>query len=101
MSTPRRVTSRTAAKRRAAARRRTREIGKYIFVYGVIAILVLGTVSIAILQQVPANSGSTAIATPTTASALTQLVTQADQAAATGDYASAVSFYKAYLQQSP
>ena len=53
-----------AARRRAANRKRIREIGKTVFVYLFIAFLILGTVSTVLLTSAPATV-QTASPTPT------------------------------------
>lgn len=89
-----------AAKRRAAARKRTRDIGRYIFAYFVIAILVIGTISSVFIAQVGTSTPTvTATATPPAANGLGQLVTQGDTSIATGDFATGISYYNAYLAQ--
>ncbi|HYP39597.1 MAG TPA: hypothetical protein VEX13_04485 [Chloroflexia bacterium] len=100
MSTPPRRVPKSATKRRAAARKRTREIGKYIFAYFIIGLLVLGTVSTIFVAQAPVTIAPTI--TPTTQNnALDTLLTTADQKIAEGDYASGIGFYNAYLAQNP
>ena len=100
-----RTSTRVAAKRRAAARRRTRELSRHLFAYIVIAILVLGTVSTVIVAQVPVGTtpAVSATATPTSSAArgLGQLITQADQNAAAGKWDDAIGLYIAYLAQDP
>jgi hypothetical protein len=100
MSTPPRRAPKTATKRRAAARKRTREIGKYIFAYFIIGLLVLGTVSTIFVAQTPVTVAPTI--TPTAqGNALDTLLTTADQKIAEGDYESGIGFYNAYLAQNP
>ena len=102
MSTPPRRTSKTVSKRRADRRRRSREIGKQIFAYSIIALLVLGTISTVFVAQLPVATDPGVVATPTIGqSPLDVLVTQADQAAATGNYTEAIGLYSAYLGQNP
>ena len=100
MSTPPRRAPKTATKRRAAARKRTRELGKYIFAYFIIGLLVLGTVSTIFVAQAPVTLAPTI--TPTAQNnALDTLLTSADQKIAEGDYESGIGFYNAYLAQNP
>ena len=66
MSTPPKSDAKAAAKRRALARRRNREILRHIFAYGIIAILVLGTVSTVLVQTASAPPGTVVPSTPTT-----------------------------------
>lgn len=100
MSTPPRRVPKTATKRRAAARKRTRDIGRYIFAYFIIGLLVLGTVSTIFVAQAPVSVAPTI--TPTAQNnALDTLLTTADQRIAEGDYASGIGFYNAYLAQNP
>lgn len=102
MSTRSRSTARAAAKRRAAARRRTREVGKHLFAYLIIAILVLGTISTVIVAQVPVvSTAPTPTPTAGVAPGLQQLITQADQRAAAGNWDDAIGLYLAYLAQDP
>ena len=90
-----------AAKRRAEARKRNREIGRYIFAYFIVALLVLGTVSTVFIAQVGAPT--VVLPTPTVPSnnPLSQLVTQADTYLAGGDFTQAIQLYDAYLAQFP
>jgi tetratricopeptide (TPR) repeat protein len=93
-----------AAKRRAAARKRNRELIRQIGTYMILAVLIVGTVSAVFIAQVGNTSSppaSNATPTATVSTALKQLVTQADQLVATGAYTDAVSYYAAYLQQVP
>ncbi|MDQ6694605.1 MAG: tetratricopeptide repeat protein [Chloroflexota bacterium] len=102
MSTPRRVDTRTAAKRRAEGRRQRRELLRRFGALLVVAILVLGTVSsIIIANPSVATSPAIAVASPTVQAptGLDNLVSTADTAAAKGDYDSAASYYRAYLAQ--
>lgn len=106
MSTANRRDTKAAARRRAAARKRTRDIGKYIFAYSIIAILVLGTVSTVFITQVPVSTDPNAqavVPTPTTGSGdtLAVLKTNGDQAYNAGRYDEAVTYYGAYLGQNP
>jgi hypothetical protein len=88
-----------AAKRRAAARRRTREIGRHIFAYSIIGLLILGTVSFIF---VPGTISTPVDATPTPAnSALSDLVSRGDQEIAAGSYSQGISYYMAYSIQNP
>ena len=99
MSTPYR-SPKTATKRRAERRKRTREIGRYVFAYGLIAILVLGTVSSVIVAPVVAPPTAT-LPTPTINSSFQQLVISGDQALSSGDAVGAFNFYRGYLALSP
>ena len=106
MSTANRRDTKYAAKRRASARKRMRDLGKYIFAYSIIAILVLGTVSTVFITQVPIGTDPNATAVvPTATSAsgdtLAVLVKNGDDAANAGRLAEAVTFYRAYLAQNP
>jgi predicted Zn-dependent protease len=106
MSTANRRDPKTAAKRRAAARKRTREIGKHIFAYSVIAILILGTVSAVFVTQVPASPDNTLpqvapTATTSGQDTLAVLAKNGDDAIASGRYAEGITFYQAYLGQNP
>jgi tetratricopeptide (TPR) repeat protein len=107
MSTANRRDTKLAAKRRAAARKRVRDLGKYIFAYSIIAILVIGTVSAVFIAQVPVSTGDTGnqsiFPTATTAGAdtLAVLVKNGDDAITAGRYAEALTFYRAYLAQNP
>lgn len=101
MSTPPRRPSKTVNKRRAATRRRTREIGRHLFAYFIIGLLVLGTVSTIFVAQAPVANAPVVELTPTQSSELDILVTRADEAAAKGEWAGAISFYSAYLSQNP
>ncbi len=103
MSTPRRVTTKTAAKRRAEARRRTRVILRQVGALAIVGILVLGTVYTAIIEQIGV-SGSTPVGTPVPGIAIPTvnanfqtLLNQADQAVAAGQWVSATNYYDAYL----
>ena len=89
------------AKRRAMARKRNRDIIRYIGVYFFIAMLVIGTVSTVFIAQVgaPTTPVSTATATPQSNSGLSQLVTQADGNIASGDFTQGIGLYRAYLSQ--
>jgi hypothetical protein len=107
MSTPPKRDSKAAAKRRAEARRRNRDIGRHLFAYGVIAILVISTVSTVLIPSAgaPTLDVPTVVpATPTQASqGLEQLLTQAKTAEDKGDWVTAAGLYQAYLasQASP
>ena len=103
MSTPPKSDAKAAAKRRALARRRNREILRHIFAYGIIAILVLGTVSTVLVQTASAPPGTVVPSTPTTpdSNGFDQLLTQADQYVAASQWVSATGLYKAYLSQYP
>ncbi|HKP52786.1 MAG TPA: hypothetical protein VJ183_09035 [Chloroflexia bacterium] len=100
MSTPPKRDAKAAAKRRAEARRRNREIARHLFAYGVIAILVIGTISTVLVPTVGAPTEPLPTAVPTQASnpGLDQLITQADQAVAASNWVSATTLYQAYLQ---
>jgi hypothetical protein len=95
--------NRSATKRRAERRKRNREIGRQIFAYGVVALLVLGTVSSVFVSTVGVP-GTGATITPPTATvnnAFQQLVTLGDQSLLNGDPVAALSFYRAYLSENP
>jgi len=104
MSTPPKRDAKAAAKRRAAARRRNRELGRQIFAYGIIAILVIGTVATVLVQTVGTTTGITptaVVSVPTVDnSGLGQLLTQADQAVAASNWITATGLYRAYIQAS-
>ena len=88
-----------AAKRRAAARRRTREIGRQVFAYAIIGLLILGTVSFIF---VPGTVTTPVAATPTTGTgALSDLVNRGDQEISAGNYSQGISYYLAYSIQNP
>ena len=106
MSTANRRDTKYAARRRAAARKRVRDLGKYIFAYSIIAILVLGTVSAVFIAQVPVSTDPNAqavVPTPTAGNVdtLAVLKTNGDQAYSAGRYDEAVTYYGAYLGQNP
>jgi tetratricopeptide (TPR) repeat protein len=92
-----------AAKRRAAARKRNRELVRQIGTYIILAVLIIGTVSTVFIAQTTTSSQPLSSVTPTAtlSSTLQQLVTQADQALATGVYTEAIGLYNAYLSQIP
>src|SRR5437870_2164396 len=92
--------SKTAAKRRAQARKRNREIGRQIFAYVVIALLIVSTVSVVLVNTVSAPSTPATVGTPTadTSQVLKQFVDLGDQSVAAGNYISATQYYRAYLQ---
>src|SRR5437667_6350284 len=90
------------AKRRAANRKRVREVGKSVFVYLFIGFLILGTVSTVLITGAPATV-QTASPTPSPSvnSNLSSLVTSGDQALAQGNYQGAISYYSAYTKINP
>jgi hypothetical protein len=92
-----------AAKRRAAVRKRNRELMRYILTYAILAVLIIGTVSTVFIAQSTTSSAPTSGVTPTAPvnSGMIQLVTQGDQALASGVYTQAIGLYTAYLQQVP
>ncbi|MDQ5824247.1 MAG: tetratricopeptide repeat protein [Chloroflexota bacterium] len=104
MSTPRRIDPKTASKRRAARRKRTRETLGRIGVLGIVAILVISTISTVILPTTvtapiaPTATVAAGIPTPTQAN-FSAIVTQADDAASKGNWNDAASLYRAYLAQ--
>jgi hypothetical protein len=101
MSTPPYRPAKVAAKRRAERRRRTKDIGRYIFAYGLIAILVLGTISSVIVAPVGAPTPAPGVLpTSTINSTFQQLVTSGDQALASGDPVGAFNYYRGYLAMS-
>jgi hypothetical protein len=100
MSTPPKRDSKAAAKRRAETRRRNRDIGRHLFAYGVIAILVISTVSTVLIPSAgaPTPTPTPVLTVNTPASqGLDQLLTQAKAAEDKGDWATAVGLYQAYL----
>ena len=99
----RRVSTKSTTKRRAEARRRTREFGRQFFAYFMIAILVLGTISTVIVAQAPVGTVPVATTPVSTqgASQFEALITQGDQAVAAGKPDEAIGFYGAYLGQNP
>lgn len=108
MSTPRRIDPKTAVKRRAARRKRTREILARIGVLAIVAILVISTIATAIVPStVVAPTAPTATnvaalfptATQADAGGMQQILSQGDQAAAEGNWAGAASLYRAYLDK--
>jgi hypothetical protein len=87
------------AKRRAASRKRVREIGKSVFVYLFIGFLILGTVSTVLITGAPATVQTPSpTPTPSVNSNLSSLVTSGDQALAQGDYKGAIRYYDAYIK---
>jgi hypothetical protein len=109
MSTPRRIDPKTASKRRAARRKRTRETLGRIGVFGIVAILVISTISTVILPTTVtapiAPTSTVAAANPTATQGNTApieaFITQADEAVSKGNWADAASLYRAYLGQVP
>ncbi|HEX8228946.1 MAG TPA: tetratricopeptide repeat protein [Chloroflexia bacterium] len=109
MSTPRRIDPKTASKRRAARRKRTRETLGRIGVLGIVAILVISTISTVILPTtVTAPIAPTAtvaatvaagVPTPTAQADFSIIVTEADEAASKGNWKEAADLYEAYLGQ--
>ena len=101
--TPPNRVPRTTTKRRAERRKRNREIGRYIFAYGLVAILVLGTVSTVFIAPVgaPITTVPTVPPAPTTNNAFQQLITLGDQALLRGDTLTAYGFYSAYIAENP
>jgi hypothetical protein len=99
MSTPPKRDAKAAAKRRAETRRRNRDIGRHLFAYGVIAILVISTVSTVLIPSAGAPTLDVPTAIPPTQASqgLEQLLTQAKAAEDKGDWATAVGLYQAYL----
>jgi hypothetical protein len=98
----RRVSSKSATKRRAVARRRTREIGRQFFAYFIIGILVLGTISSVVFTPTVGTAPTSGALTPTLGtSQFDALITQGDQAVAAGKPDEAVGYYGAYLGQNP
>ena len=91
--------TRYAAKRRAEARKRNREIIRYAGVYFFVAMLVIGTISTVFIAQVGLPTTTVATPVPTADNALRQLVTTADGHVATGAYDQAIPLYNAYLAQ--
>jgi predicted Zn-dependent protease len=95
----RRIDTRYAAKRRAANKKRMRDLVRYIAIFGFIGILILGTVSTVLITNTSGVTVASATPTPTSNSSLASLVTQADTNIASGDYNSGISLYRAYLSQ--
>jgi hypothetical protein len=95
--------SRYAAKRRAANKKRRREILRYIGVFGFIGILIIGTFATIVGTSIlaPTTANTTGAPSPTTNQALSQLVTQGDAAVKSGDYNGGISYYLAYSSQNP
>ncbi len=104
MSTPRRIDPKTAAKRRAARRKRTRETLGRIGVLTIVAILVISTVATVF---VPGTVTAPTPPTPTIQAAaptvtqpgagMNALVEEADRLATDGKWNDAASLYRAYL----
>jgi hypothetical protein len=94
--------TRYAAKRRAANRKRMREVVRYVAIFGFIGILIIGTFATIVGTSIltPTTTASTT-AVPTANAALSQLVTQGDAALASGDYNAALGYYMAYSTQNP
>ncbi|MEO5951240.1 MAG: hypothetical protein ABIQ44_02110, partial [Chloroflexia bacterium] len=90
-----------AAKRRAAVRKRNRELIRQIGIYLFIGLIVLGTISSVFIVQVGTNPATVVTPTATPNSGLAQLVTQADTAIASGSYENGIGLYLAYLAQNP
>ncbi len=95
--------TRYAAKRRAANRKRMREVVRYVAVFGFIGILIIGTFATIVGTSIltPAGTTTSGSPSPTTNGSLSQLVTQGDAAVASGDYNGAISYYLAYSAQNP
>ncbi|HEX8219582.1 MAG TPA: tetratricopeptide repeat protein [Chloroflexia bacterium] len=109
MSTPRKIDAKTAAKRRAARRKQTRETMGRLGIIAIVAILVIGTVASVIIPgtvtapgavptDVPAVSPT---ATQPDVSGLQSLVRLGDEAASKGNWTDAASIYRSYLAQNP
>ena len=100
MSTPPKRDPKAAAKRKAQARRRNRELGRYIFAYGLIFILVVSTVATVLVPTIGTSTLPVPTVIPTQAAntGLEQLITQADQAVAAGNWITATGIYRSYLQ---
>lgn len=91
-----------AAKRRAATRKRNRELLRQIAVYFFVGIIVIGTVSSVFVVGVPSTTITpTPVPTTATNSGFDQLVTQADGNIASGLFNDGISLYMAYLSQNP
>ncbi len=91
-----------AAKRRAATRKRNRELIRQIGVYFFIGLIVLGTISsVFVVQMGTTTPGAIPTATPAINSGMGQLVTQADTAIASGSFKDGIGLYLAYLAQNP
>src|SRR5438105_9913504 len=111
--------AKAAAKKRAASRRRNRELMRQFGAIFFVAIFVIGTATIAFVGQqtasttttttasntaipvtlVPANAATVTEAAPaaTPNSAVEKVIEQGDQAAAKNDWKTAAGFYKAAL----
>ena len=109
MSTPRKIDARTAAKRRAARRKQTRETMGRLGIIAIVAILVIGTIASVIIPGTATAPGAVPTDVPAANPTATQadlsglqvLVQQADQAASKGNWADAAGIYRAYLAQDP
>ena len=107
MSTPSRSDTKTAAKRRAAARQRRRVLLRQIGAIFFVGIFVLGTATTIFVAQTASQSSNTASTVPTQApteaagAAVTQLQQQAQQAEAKQDWAAASGYYLAAADLSP
>jgi hypothetical protein len=109
MSTPRKLDAKTAAKRRAARRKQTRETLGRCGIIAIVAILVIGTVASVIIPGTVTAPGAVGVPTEAPAANPTStqadlsgfqvLVQQGDQAAGKGDWAAAADLYRAYLAQ--
>ncbi|MEO8287503.1 MAG: hypothetical protein ABI670_13840 [Chloroflexota bacterium] len=74
-------------------------MGRNIFAYFFVAVLIIGTVSTVFIASTPASTPASD-ATPTTnPSSFLGLVTQADTELASGKYENAIGLYNAYLSQ--
>ncbi len=103
MSIQPRRSSKTAAKRRAAARRRTRTIGRHLFAYFAILLLVIGTISTVVLGTAPTVQAPAVDvgSTPSSGPGVGALLTLADKSFTAGEWLTATNLYRAYLGQSP
>lgn len=94
--------TRYAAKRRAANKKRRREVLRYVGIFGFIGILIIGTFATIVGTSILAPATTTTTSpSPTSNAALSQLVTQGDAAVASGDYSGGISYYLAYSSQNP
>ncbi|HYP19006.1 MAG TPA: tetratricopeptide repeat protein [Chloroflexia bacterium] len=109
MSTPRKIDAKTAAKRRAARRRQTRETMGRCGIIAIVAILVIGTIASVIIPGTVTAPGAVPTdvpavnptATQPNLSGLQSLVQLGDEAASKGNWADAASIYRSYLAQDP
>ncbi|HUP26919.1 MAG TPA: tetratricopeptide repeat protein [Chloroflexia bacterium] len=103
MSTQPRRVPKSATKRRAMARKRTRELGRQLFAYFIIGILVIGTLSSVVFAPVAGTNAPAVAPTSTSLSGNTfdALLQQGDASMAAGKANEAVGYYGAYISQNP